>query len=180
VSGGLNASVVVSILRRPDGFCGAGDAGLDCMKAVKTAFSRTLDELSRRYGPDASKWRLGDEHVALMENQVLDNIPGFRALFGASLPSDGGFYSVNRGGGLGKPDEAHPLQRNSGAGFRGLYDLADPSRSRFVIATGQSGHPLSPFYADQLRLYQAGSGIALMMSREALEAESSGKLIFKP
>lgn len=180
VSGGLNASVVVSILRQPDGFCRAENAGLDCMKAVKAAFVRTLDELSRRYGPNVSQWRWGEEHVAQMENQVLDNVPGFRALFGAAFPSDGGFYSVNRGGSLGKPEDDHPLQRNSGAGFRGLYDLADPSRSRFVIATGQSGHPLSPFYADQLALYKEGKSIRLDLTRGELEEQAAGTLTFKP
>lgn len=178
--GALNAGVVVAILREPNGFCRADDAGLDCMKAVEAAFRKTLDELSRRYGADATKWRWGNEHVAVMDNQVLDNLPGFRALFGVEFPSDGSFYSVNRGGGLGPPDEARPLLRKSGAGFRGVYDLADPSRSRFIIATGQSGHPLSPFYADQLPLYKAGEGIRLNLSEDELRAQNTGTLTFKP
>ncbi len=178
--GRFNASVVVSVLRDPNGFCRTENAGPDCMKAVETAFRRTLNELSARYGSDVSKWRWGDEHVALMENQVLDNIPGFRALFGHAFPSDGGFYSVNRGGSLGRPEDEHPLVRKSGAGFRGVYDLADPSRSRFVIATGQSSHPLSPFYADQLPLYKAGEGFPLQVSEDALMAENAGVLTFTP
>ncbi len=178
-SGALNASVVISLLRQPDGFCRTEDAGPDCMKAVKSALQETLDELSRRYGSDISTWRWGSEHIALMENQVLDNLPGFRALLGQSFPSDGGFYSVNRGGSLGVPGKEHPLVRGSGAGFRGIYDLADPSRSRFIIATGQSGHPLSPFYADQLPLYREGKSIRLNLSEDELKASSSGVLTFK-
>jgi penicillin amidase len=175
--GVLNASVVVSILRDPKGFCnGSGD----CMDVVKTAFKRTLRELSERHGTDPVLWQWGSEHVAVMENQVLDNLPGFRTIFGVAFPADGGFYSVNRGGSLGKPDADHPLQRKSGAGFRGVYDLADPSRSRFIIGTGQSAHPLSPFYADQLPLYRAGEGIRLVLTEEELDAENSGELIFKP
>ncbi|WP_170937094.1 MULTISPECIES: penicillin acylase family protein [Rhodomicrobium] len=178
--GGLNASVVVSILRDPAGFCDAEEAGADCMLAVKSAFKQTLAELTDEYGTDVSDWRWGDEHVAEMENQVLDNVPGFRALFGVSFPSDGGFYSVNRGGGLGKPEDNHPLVRRSGAGFRGVYDLADPSRSRFIIATGQSGHPLSRFYADQLALYKAGESIRLNLTEDELSKANSGTLIFRP
>ncbi len=180
VVGGLNASVVVSILRDPAGFCHPDDAGADCMKAVHSAFHQTLDDLSQRYGSDASKWRWGDEHIAVMDNQVLDNLPGFRTLFGVAYPSDGGFYSVNRGGSLGQPEEEHPLLRKSGAGFRGIYDLADPSRSRFIIATGESGHPLSRFYADQLRLYKKGKSIRLDVPEAELMAENSGVLTFKP
>ena len=180
VVGGLNASVVVSILQDPAGFCHPDDAGADCMKAVHSAFRQTLDDLSQRYGSDASKWRWGDEHIAVMDNQVLDNLPGFRTLFGVAYPSDGGFYSVNRGGSLGQAEEEHPLLRKSGAGFRGIYDLADPSRSRFIIATGESGHPLSRFYADQLRLYKKGKSIRLDVPEAELMAENSGVLTFKP
>jgi penicillin amidase len=179
-SGGLNASVVIAILRQPDGFCRTEEAGPDCMKAVKAAFRETLDELSRRYGNDVSAWRWGAEHVALMENQVLDNVPGFRALLGKAFPSDGGFYSVNRGGSLGVPGKDHPLVRGSGAGFRGIYDLADPARSRFIIATGQSEHPLSRFYADQLPLYREGRSIRLDLSEDELKAGNTGVLMFRP
>jgi penicillin amidase len=150
------------------------------MKAVKSAFTQTLADLSERYGTDISAWRWGSEHIAVMENQVLDNIPGFRTLFGVAYPSDGGFYSVNRGGMIGAKDAAKPLLRKSGAGFRGVYDLSDPSQSRFIIATGQSGHPLSPFYADQLELHKAGQSIRLDVSEEILKAESTGTLIFTP
>jgi penicillin amidase len=179
-SGRFNASVVVSLLRRPNGFCRDENAGADCMDAVKAAFLRTLDELAGRYGPNVSQWRWGAEHVALMENQVLDNIPGFRALFGVAFPSDGGFYSINRGGSLGRPDDDHPLVRKSGAGYRAVYDLDNPARSRFIIATGQSGHPLSPFYADQLPLYRSGGAVRLNLSEAELMAQKSGVLIFKP
>jgi penicillin amidase len=179
-SGALNASVVVALLRQPDGFCRTAEAGPDCMQAVKSAFRQTLDELSQRYGNDVSTWRWGAEHVALMENQVLDNLPGFRALLGQSFPSDGGFYSVNRGGSLGVPDKERPLVRGSGAGFRGIYDLADPARSRFVIATGQSGHPLSRFYADQLPLYREGKSIRLNLTEDELKASNTGVLMFRP
>jgi penicillin amidase len=180
MTGALNAATVVSLLRNSDGFCHEEDAGADCMKAVKSAFRETLDELSRRYGTDVSKWRWGDEHIAVMDNQVLDHVPGFLALFSEAFPSDGGFYSVNRGGGLGKPDAEHPLLRKTGAGYRAAYDLEDPSLSRFIIATGQSGHPLSHFYDDQLPLYRAGESIRLQKTEEELKAETIGVLVFKP
>jgi penicillin amidase len=180
VSGILNASVVADILGEPRGFCDRIDAGADCMGAVSDAFSRTIAELSERYGGDPSEWRWGDEHVAVMGNQVLDNVPGFRDLFGLAFPSDGGFYSVNRGGSIGPADPDHPLVRKSGAGFRGLYDLADPSRSRFIIAGGQSGHPLSQHYADQLELYKRGAYIRLHVSEDELKARSTGEMNFSP
>ena len=177
--GGLNAAAVIDLLRHPDGFCN-GEAGSDCMVAVKAAFSETLAELSSRYGNEPSRWRWGDEHVADMENQVMDRVPGFKRLFNLDFPSDGGFYSINRGGNVGVTDPNHPLTRNSGAGFRGLYDLADPSQSRFIIATGESAHPLSPHYSDQLPLWRRGDGIRLYISEAELTKANEGMLTFRP
>jgi penicillin amidase len=175
--GGLNAASVIDILRRPDGFCN-GDA--DCMGAVRGAFEETLRDLSGRYGEDAARWRWGDEHRALMANQVLDRVPGFKSLFNVDFASDGGYYTVNRGGNLGAVAQDQSFVRNSGAGYRGIYDLADPSRSRFIIATGQSGHPLSPHYADQLALWRRGEGIRLHVSEAELMASNKGVLSFRP
>ena len=44
------------------------------------------------------------------------------------------------------PDK--PFARTHGPGFRGLYDLSDPEKSRFMITTGQSGHIFSRHYGD--------------------------------
>jgi penicillin amidase len=49
-----------------------------------------------------------------------------------------------------------------------------------MIATGQSGHPLSPHYADLLPLYRKGEGIRLHLSDEELEAQKTGELVFRP
>ncbi len=179
-SGILNASVISSILHDPGSYCVAEDLGADCMEAVEAAFEQTVAEMSERYGPDPAGWLWGKEHFAVMRNQALDNIPGFRALFGLAFPSDGGFYSINRGGSLGAGPPDHPLARASGAGFRGLYDLADPSRSLFIIAGGQSAHPLSPHYADLLRLYEAGEYVQLHIDREELIEDGGRELIFTP
>ncbi|MBX2805202.1 MAG: penicillin acylase family protein [Hyphomicrobiales bacterium] len=180
VSGSLNASVVANILNEPGDFCEQANAGANCMDAVSTAFSKTIADLAKRYGDEPGQWRWGDEHVAVMENQVLDNLPGFRDLFGVSFPSDGGFYSVNRGGSIGLASPDHPLVRKSGAGFRGVYDLGDPSQSRFIIAGGQSAHPLSPHYADQLELYKRGEYIRLQIAEDELRAAGRPELRFTP
>jgi penicillin amidase len=47
------------------------------------------------------------------------------------------------------------------ANLRTVFDLADLSRSRFVLCGGQSGNPLSPHYADQFPLWQTGEAIAI-------------------
>jgi hypothetical protein len=55
--------------------------------------------------------------------------------------TSGGDHTLMRGRTRGQgPD---PFQNVHGAGYRGVYDFADPDSSVFIIATGQSGHFLS-------------------------------------
>jgi penicillin amidase len=48
-----------------------------------------------------------------------------------------------------------------GAGLRAIFDLADLDRSRFIIAGGQSGNPLSAHYRDQVERWRDGRYIEL-------------------
>ena len=59
-----------------------------------------------------------------------------------------------------------PFARTHAAGFRGLYDLADPDKSRFMITTGQSGHIFSPHYRDLIPLWIDVKSIPLTGSEE--------------
>jgi penicillin amidase len=43
-----------------------------------------------------------------------------------------------------------------GPSYRQIVDLADPERSRWIVAGGVSGDPLSPHYDDQLPLWLRG------------------------
>ena len=47
-----------------------------------------------------------------------------------------------------RPARASPFGAVHAAGYRAIYDLAQPDASRWIAATGQSGHPLSPHYGD--------------------------------
>ena len=67
-------------------------------------------------------------------------------------------------GDVGDPDR--PFAHIHGAGFRAVYDLGDLDRSRFVIATGQSGNPLSPHYRDFLQRWRDGGTVRMPAAPE--------------
>jgi penicillin amidase len=48
-----------------------------------------------------------------------------------------------------------------GAGYRGVYDLADLDRSRFIVAPGQSGHFLSRHAGNLMGMWRDGQGVQL-------------------
>jgi penicillin G amidase len=136
-------------------------AAEDCATMARRAFASALADLARRYGEDPAAWRWGAAHRARFAHPLFGRIWPFDWLTRRDLPTDGDNYTLNRGvpdidaAGVVFPD-LH------GAGYRGVYDLADPARSRFVIAGGQSGNPLSPHYADLLERWRDGSPITIV------------------
>src|SRR5690606_1316981 len=107
-----------------------------------------LDHLAERFGDDMSDWRWGKAHVARFDHPLLSRLPLLRDLFTYGVEADGGNDTVNRAAARlgGSPDTL--FEDVHGAGFRAVYDLQTLDRSRFMIATGQSGNPLSPFYGN--------------------------------
>src|SRR3546814_17401760 len=90
-----------------------------------------------------SAWRWGEAHAARFNHALLGRLPVLRDLFTYSIEADGGNDTVNRATARlgGNPDTL--FEDVHGAGFRAVSDLENLDRSRFMIATGQSGNPLS-------------------------------------
>ncbi|MCA0449303.1 MAG: penicillin acylase family protein, partial [Proteobacteria bacterium] len=63
-----------------------------------------------------------------------------------------------------------------GAGFRGVFDLSDPAGAWVVIATGQSGHPMSRHWSDLLPAWRDGALLRL----GPIEGEPAGRLRLLP
>ena len=93
--------------------------------------------------------------MAPLEHQLFGRVPLVRDLLSNAVETDGGHFTVNRGGFYGAGGES-PFAHTHGAGFRAVYDLSDLDNSRFVIATGQSGHPLSPHWGDMVETWASG------------------------
>ena len=66
------------------------------------------------------------------------------------------------------------------ANTRVVIDLADPERSRFVLAGGQSGNPVSPQYRDLFALWQRGEGVPIAWSEPSVEASTRSTLVLEP
>ncbi len=178
---GLGAPAVLRILTERTAWCDdVRTPGTEtCKTIVRLAFDRTLEALTARRGPHIPAWRWGDEHTAPLAHQILGRVPLVRDLIDISIPTDGGFYTVNRGA-TSVSNRDRPFAHVHGAGYRGIYDLADPARSRFVIATGQSGNPLSPHWGDFVERWRDGRHVTIAGSREMLEREGMGTVLLQP
>ncbi|MEO0783886.1 MAG: penicillin acylase family protein, partial [Pseudomonadota bacterium] len=67
-----------------------------------------------------------------------------------------------------------------GAGYRGVYDFADPDSSVFVTSTGQSGHFLSRHYDDMAQLWRRGEYIPMSLDPDLARAAATGITILTP
>jgi penicillin amidase len=61
-----------------------------------------------------------------------------------------------------------------------VFDLANLDSSRFIIATGESGDPLSPHYGDLAERWRDGEAITLAGSADAVAATGIGRQRFLP
>jgi len=150
-----------------------------CADRLGDSLDQTIRDLSERFEDDPRSWRWGDVHTARLHHRLLGRIPLLGRLVNTDIPTDGGFYTVNRGAHwLG--NAGAPYAHVHGAGLRAIYDLADLSRSRFMIATGQSGNPLSRHFRDLVEPWRDGRWLTLGLDRESLEQGGHGRLTLRP
>jgi penicillin amidase len=171
------ASIEFILANRAREWCGTDDA--DCAKLKTEAFNQALTMVSKRQGSDMRAWRWGRENVALLRHKFYSRIPLLDRLSDLSVESSGDFYTLDRGGGADN-DADHPFARTHGTGYRGIYDLANPDASRFIIATGESGHIFSRHYGDMTPLWNEGRSITLAGAEDELKRQGAEELIFKP
>lgn len=99
----------------------------------------------------------GAYHRANLKHIFWRRVPFLNWLFDLSIPTDGDGFTVNAGGmALCSPT---PFLHVHGAVFRAVFDFSDLSKSKYIMATGVSGHPLSSFYGNMTEKWQRGEMI---------------------
>ena len=120
-----------------------------CAQQIDTAFGAALDELQQAQGSDVSKWQWGRAHQARSEHRPFSRVKLLARWFELRTPVGGDTYTVNVSRVLFKPDPTtgELYLDEHGPSLRALYDVADPTKSRFMHSTGQSGLPWSKWYS---------------------------------
>ena len=143
-----------------------------CADLARIALDEALLRLGERYGSNVESWRWGDAHQATHDHATLGEVPVLRHLVNIRQSTSGGDFTLMRGRTSGK--EPDPFLNVHGAGYRGVYDFADPDSSVFIISTGQSGHPLSRFYDDLGELWRRGEYIPMSLDTGLAKAAAVG------
>ena len=143
-----------------------------CADMARLALDDALLWIDERYGQALESLRWGDAHQATHDHAVLGSVGWIGWLVNIRQSTSGGDNTLRRGRTAGvDPD---PFQNVHGAGYRGVYDFADPDSSVFVISTGQSGHPLSRHYDDLGELWRRGEYIPMTLDPALARAGAVG------
>ncbi len=134
----------------------------DCQTQLLASLETALDKLALRFRKAISQLRWGDAHRVKFKHPFMSRIPVLGSLFAYAVESDGGTYTVNRGGVSFAGGWSNLFEDVHGPGYRAVYDLADLDNSRFMIATGQSGNTLSPHYGDLATRWRDGDYVKLV------------------
>ena len=150
----------------------------DCTATVSAALASAVDDLRECLGDDPAAWRWGDLHVARFEHPVLSRIPVLGNLFAVTIPTSGGDFTLNRG--TPRSTDKNPFSHIHGAGLRAIFDLSDLDSSRLMIATGQSGHVRSKYFANTTADWRDGRYFVLKGNPATIRKETTGELTLSP
>jgi penicillin amidase len=171
--GFLSMTRIINWLEAPDGRFGADPiAGRDQMLA--NSLDEAVAELTRRFGPDMAKWRLGAFHHALIYHPFSPALtPELRSKFDVGpLPRGGDVYTIDA---TGNGDN-----QTAGGSFKIIADTSDWDNSVGLNNPGQSGDPNDAHYRDLFELWARGKYFPIFYSREKIESVTEKKLELEP
>lgn len=164
-----NVEVALATLDRPEE-TGVTERPLN--ELLASSFEAAVAQLKQELGPNMSTWRWGAVNRLHLVHPLGIVRPLGRLLNRGPYPAGGDPFTVWPNAIRIQPyyDDFHS------ASYRMIVDLADLDASVSLCPVGQSGHPGSPHYADQLADWQAGRYHAMLWHREAVTAAAAGIL----
>ncbi|MGJ5620847.1 penicillin acylase family protein [Sulfitobacter sp. MF3-043] len=149
-----------------------------CSDMARLALDDALLWINETWGSQLESLRWGDAHQATHNHAVLGEVPVLRYFVNILQSTSGGDHTLQRG--RTKGTDPDPFQNVHGAGYRGVYDFADPDSSVFVTSTGQSGHFLSRHYDDMAQLWRRGEYIPMSLDEGLARAAAVGVTVLTP
>jgi penicillin amidase len=149
-----------------------------CADIARIALDEALLWIAEHHGGALESLRWGDAHEATHDHAVLGNVPVLRWFVNIRQSTSGGDNTLMRG--VTKGSDPMPFLNVHGAGYRGVYDFADPDSSVFVTSTGQSGHFLSRHYDDLGELWRRGEYVPMSLDPALARAAAVGITTLHP
>ena len=143
---------------------------------VKAAAADALAGLRARFG-EPERWRWDDAHAVKFSHPLSGGGRLLDWFFSRGpIPLGGDSTTINKT----TIDLRRPYVTSEAASYRQILDIGAWDGSLGVNITGQSGHPRSPHYFDQNRLWRQGEYRPLPFTRSAVEAATVSKMELVP
>jgi penicillin G amidase len=122
--------------------------------ALHSALEEAAGILAEACGPDPARWSWGALHQAELRHP-LGVVAGLRGLLNRGPYPAGGDANTVRLAAFGSGDEGGPRfgPVTTGPNYRFVVDTGDWDRAWSIVSPGQSGHPASEGYDDQVDLW---------------------------
>jgi penicillin amidase len=131
---------------------------------IKRSLQEACEELELKLGADVEGWQWAKIHQLTL-GHLLGRVRLLeRTVSLGPLPSPGDGTTVN----LGFYRHSNPYRHAVGPSLRMIVDLSALRVSRFIVSSGQSGHPFSPHYNDQVELWRRGDSVRLYYDDEEM------------
>lgn len=141
------------------------------------ALGTVARRLAGEHGPDPAAWAWGRLRPLTLRHVLGRRRPLEQIFDLGPVPVGGDANTVAQA-------LVHPLEPTGDPGaipnVRAVIDLADPGASRFVLAGGQSGNPLSPHYDDQFALWLRGDYLQLAWTESQFARATRRTLVLEP
>jgi len=145
---------------------------------MSATLSGIVLRLRREVGPSPPYWAWGHLRQLRLDHPIFGKHRWLGPAFNLGpVPCGGDQNTVSQAG--ARPLHPDDFTHNM-ANLRTVFDLADLSKSRFVLCGGQSGNPCSRHHADQLPLWQAGESIAIPWSQDEVIRTATSTLRLLP
>ena len=152
--------------------------GADWQSLMTKALSEGVAYLRNRLGdgPSQERWRWGAVHVTRPQHTLSSTFPHLGKLLDPpSVEMHGDSDTPLQGGYAMEPYIVAGLSVN-----RYIYDLNDLRNSRWSVPLGSSGHPGSPHYADQARIWADIQLIPMLYDWDVIQAKAESHQSLSP
>jgi penicillin G amidase len=141
------------------------------------ALSSAVTQIRQDVSETTQRWNWGRMHQIRFVHP-LGSVALFRRIFNRGpFPVGGDGSTLNHSGfALRLP----PGLVQSAAVYRQIFEAGEWDRSKSVIMTGQSGHPLGDHYDDQITMWREGVYHAMPWAREAVRDTMRYRTLLQP
>lgn len=152
-----------------------GPAGWSPSATWDEALSRALDRAGMAMATSGPRGK--SAHRVRLQHP-LGVLPILKAVANArTFAAPGDPDTVWQASAFENPGNPHAMV---GPSHRSVIDLANLDQSVAVLAGGQSGHPASPHYLDQLEMWRSGRARPAPWSRAAIEVQAAYHQVLEP